>query len=309
MNAKAAEIVVEKPKPIKPGKKPVKTGKALALVPPKLPAPSHDSRNVMAMIGAASKDKKTDVAKMERLVDLYERIKESEAKAAFSIALVHLKPKLPVIDKKGRILVREKTDSGKRDGEVTQNTPFAKWEDIDEAITPVLYEAGFVLTHRTSDMPDGRIRVTAVLMHVQGHREETSLVLPFDTSGSKNNVQAIGSSTKYGFRYTAVAILNIRTRDQADDDGKASGPPAVVGKPITAEQFDQLVELARAAECPAPRLIQNLNEMRPKKHPLMSLLQDLPAKRYDEAVQMIRSYESNKADREKARAKAQQEKT
>jgi hypothetical protein len=44
-----------------------------------------------------------------------------------------------------------------------------------------------------------------VLSHELGHSEETTMTLPLDTSGSKNNVQAVGSSTSYGKRYTATA--------------------------------------------------------------------------------------------------------
>jgi hypothetical protein len=48
------------------------------------------------------------------------------------------------------------------------------------------------------------------------------MTLPLDTSGSKNNVQAVGSSTSYGKRYTATLLLNIRTKGE-DDDGHAGG--------------------------------------------------------------------------------------
>jgi hypothetical protein len=64
------------------------------------------------------------------------------------------------------------------------------------------------------------VTVTGVLTHQLGHVEQTSLTLPIDTSGSKNAVQSVGSSTSYGKRYTAAALLNLRT-GETDDDGRA----------------------------------------------------------------------------------------
>ncbi|WP_409524602.1 ERF family protein [Pseudomonas sp.] len=46
------------------------------------------------------------------------------------------------------------------------------------------------------------------------------MLLPLDTSGSKNAVQAVGSSTSYGKRYVMSALLNLTTRGE-DDDGHA----------------------------------------------------------------------------------------
>ena len=67
------------------------------------------------------------------------------------------------------------------------------------------------------------------------------MLLPLDTSGSKNAVQAVGSSTSYGKRYTASALLNLTSRlpDDRDDDGRAAGASAT----ITDEQRAELQAL------------------------------------------------------------------
>jgi hypothetical protein len=182
----------------------------------------QDSASLMEVISRAAQDPNTDVGKLERLLGMYERITAQKAKADYITALVQMKPKLPVIDRKGRIEVRKKDAGGERTGAVQQSTPYARWEDIDEAITPILAEHGFVLTHRCGTAPDGKILITGVLSHAGGHSEETTMALPHDSSGSKNAVQAVGSSTQYGKRYTAGLLLNIRTRGE-DDDGKKGG--------------------------------------------------------------------------------------
>lgn len=262
-------------------KRKTKPSTAVAVRKPQPPSAVADSKSIMAMIGAASKDKTVDVAKMERLVELYERITKNEQKAAYASSLVAMKPRLPVIDRRGRITVRAKDSSGNRTGAITQDTPFARWEDIDEAITPVLSEHGFALTHKTSDMPDGRLRVTAILTHTLGHIEEgASMVLPFDTTGSKNNVQAIGSSLSYGKRYTAIATLNIRTKGE-DDDGNKGGDEADSLKFITPAQVDQLLSACADAKIDKTKFCTAF---------MISEVEELPAMRLQEALDRVAEF-------------------
>mgnify|MGYP000541184124 FL=1 len=63
--------------------------------------------------------------------------------------------------------------------------------------------------------------VTCILSHRDGHSEESSLSGPADASGSKNAIQAIGSTLTYLQRYTLVQALGLAAGD--DDDGKAGG--------------------------------------------------------------------------------------
>lgn len=175
------------------------------------------AESLLAIIERGSRDPSVDIDKMERLMAMLERVQAREARVAFDVALAEMQPRLPKISERGRIIVREKSANGKRDGDIQQETPFALWEDINEAIRPLLAEYGFSLLFRTGMNSDGRVTVTAVLSRA-GHSEETTMILPHDSSGSKNAVQAIGSSTSYGKRYTALALLNITTGGE-DDDG------------------------------------------------------------------------------------------
>lgn len=186
-----------------------------------------DASSIMAVISRAAADPATNVEKLERLMAMYERITDRNAKAAYASALALMSPELPVIAERGKIQI----GSGKAQ-------MYALWEDINDSIKPVLARHGFALSFRTGT-EDGKIVVTGVLSHREGHSEQTTMYLPIDTSGSKNAVQAVGSSTSYGKRYTASALLNLTSRGE-DDDGKASN----MGKLITANQVQQLVELA-----------------------------------------------------------------
>jgi hypothetical protein len=186
------------------------------------------SAGILSVIERAVRDPSVDIDKMERLFALQERVLERSAKAAFTAAKVTMAPRLPAIDQRGRIVIRDKSDSKK----IIQETPFARFEDIHEAVMPILTEEGFDLAFRNGMAPDGKVRVTTVLSHIGGHSEETYFDLPHDSSGSKNAVQAIGSSTSYARRYGVVSILNLRVAGEDDNGVEASNMRAGGEEPM-----------------------------------------------------------------------------
>lgn len=207
-------------------------------VAPETAIVSTSPETIMQVISRAAADPNTDVDKLERLMGMYERIQAQAAKVAFNRALAQLQPKLPVIDERGGI----KNNSGE-----VQST-YARWEDINDAIKPLLSESGFALSFRTGVAQDGKITVTGILSHDEGHQEETTITLPHDSSGSKNSVQAVGSSTSYGKRYTAISLLNITSRapQDRDDDGKRGGLGAVAQNAITEINMAETLDALRA---------------------------------------------------------------
>lgn len=177
---------------------------------------------VMAIIERAALNPDVDAAKMDQLFALQEKVLSRNARTEYFRALAMMAGAMPAIAENGR---------------GHNGTKYAKWEDIQSAITPVLGQYGFALSFRTK-VEDKAIRVTAILAHREGHTEENELLLPADNSGSKNAVQAVGSSITYGFRYTACALLNIQT-GITDDDGRAAGGETEV-EFISDEQLVQL---------------------------------------------------------------------
>lgn len=190
----------------------------------------------MAMIERAARDPSIDADKMIKLYELSERAAASRAKAAYAADFALMQAKLPRIDRGGKIVVFSKADrdkaGGVRDGDrPQQETPYARLEDIVAAIAPALSEHGFSISHRVERTPENMIAVTGILMHRDGHSEQTSFPLPHDSTGSKNNVQAIGSSITYGRRYTILSLLNIVSHApmDADDDAKRAGDGETIG--------------------------------------------------------------------------------
>lgn len=142
-----------------------------------------DSTNVMSVISRAAADPNCDIDKLERLLQMHERMQDRQAAAEFAADLAEMQDALPSIGERGNAAGRY---------------TYALWEDINAAIKPILKRYGFALSFRT-DFADG-ISVTGVLTHKSGHREETTIKLPADGSGNKNAVQAVASSVSYGKR-------------------------------------------------------------------------------------------------------------
>lgn len=237
---------------------------------PGIPEPEAP-RSMMDSILHAAKDPNIDAQKVHQLLEAYERLQGWQAKREYTAAMLKLKPRLPVIEKNGKIIITDKNDRTK----VIQSTPYALWEDVDEQITPLLVEHGFTLTFRTDTTAENRISVTAVLEHVGGHSERSTMSLPADTSGSKNNVQALGSSFSYGKRYMAFALLNIRTKGQ-DDDGTAGGESI-----LNSEQVEHVFDCAKRAGKTAEGICQWL------KMPEGSGIPDIQQKEYDRVIRAL----------------------
>lgn len=188
--------------------------------------PSADVAPMLSMIERAARDPNVDIDKMERLVQMQERALARQAKAEYDAAMAEMQPELPSVGERGNAAGRY---------------TYALWEDINAQIKPILSKHGFALTFRT-DFTDG-ISVTGVLSHRLGHREETTIKLPADKSGNKNDVQAVASSVSYGKRYTAGALLNLTSHGE-DDDAFAAGN----GEPDKASDWYAAIEAAQTPD-------------------------------------------------------------
>lgn len=228
------------------------------------------SGGLLEVIARAASDPSVDIDKMERLISLQRQVQADQAKAAFIQAKVDMRPELPEIEARGRIVIRDKSDPNN----IIQETPFAKFEDIHRLVMPVLDAHGFDLAFENGLSPDGKVRVTTKLSHVAGHSESTYFDLPHDSSGSKNAVQAVGSSTSYAKRYGLLSILNIRVVGE-DDDGQAGGEPPA----ISVKQYDELQKLIINTQSDVDRFEKYLIGAGRIKDG--QRLEDLPAEHFD----------------------------
>lgn len=156
---------------------------------------------------------KADVAVMTGLFDLKQRWEESEAKKAFNKAMAEFQRIKPDL-RKGK-QVKFQTQKG------TTEYNFCPLDEMEKLLREPLEKCE--LTYRWENTSkDGRDGVKCIITHVLGHSELNTIYAPADTSGNKNSIQAIGSTTTYLQRYTLIGALGLTTSD-SDDDGANSG--------------------------------------------------------------------------------------
>jgi hypothetical protein len=161
---------------------------------------------ILSMIERVATDPNADIEKLEKMLDMQERVLNRESEMEYNAAMSALQAEMPTIHKGGK----------------AHNSTYARYEDINAAIKPLLARNGFSVSFR-SDFNNNMLEVKGIIAHKSGHREETTMCLPYDTSGSKNGIQAIGSSVTYGKRYVLCMLFNIATSD--DDDANYSSSP------------------------------------------------------------------------------------
>lgn len=206
------------------------------------PAQPSESSKTLAMVLEAARDPNIDAAKTEQMVNLALRLQDRELEAEFNRALVAAQLELPVITKDGIIKIPANRDKGTP--ERTQGR-FARWEDIDRVVRPILARHGLALRFDIGNAEQSAVTVTPILAHTNGYTlRGQAMKLPRDSSGAKNEVQGTGSAVQYGKRYSACALLNIVT-EGVDDDGNMG--EVVVTLPYEREQLT-LSEAAKAAE-------------------------------------------------------------
>lgn len=180
--------------------------KEVGLVPAAEPPPATDS--LVAVIERLAANPQVDVDKLEKIIALQERILRINAETAFNEAFATMQPLIPVI------LESKDGDNGK--------WSYAPLEDIVEPVRPILAAHGFSLSHQT-EWPDAKtVKVIGILTHRGGHARRSEFQANADQSGSKNAIQALGSSVSYGKRYTTKDLLCIVTRGE-DDNGEKAG--------------------------------------------------------------------------------------
>ncbi len=162
---------------------------------------------MLLMIDRVCSDPSFDVSKMEKLVEMRNAELARVAEINFNNDFASMQAELPVIPCNGR---------------GHNNSKYALKADMVNLTKPFLQKYGFSLSFTTSQ-ESGYITTKATLRHKDGHSISTELKLKDDNSGSKNVVQAIGSSQAYGERYTMKGILNLAISDDiADDDGNGA---------------------------------------------------------------------------------------
>jgi hypothetical protein len=197
-----------------------------------------------------------DLDKIEKMLVLQERWEKNEAKKAYIRAMTAFKANPPEIEKDVR--VQYDTSKGKTDYK------HASLANVTKKINSALSEHGLSAAWSTTQQ-NGSVAVTCTITHEQGHSESTSLTASPDASGSKNAIQAIGSTISYLERYTILALTGLATFDM-DDDGNAaaSGPVEYIND----QQYGSIIDMMNEAEADEGKFLQYLKIESIEKMPL-----------------------------------------
>lgn len=181
-----------------------------------------ESSAMMGVIERIALDKDYPIEKMERLLDMQERIMDKQAEQAYSQAMCAAQAEMPTIEKDA------KNDHTK--------SRFSKHETIIQKIKPIYTHHGFSLSFGTGDARnEGQLRITCEVSHSGGHSKQFHIDLDPDDTGAKGNatktkVHGAGSTNSYGRRYLTLMIFNLATGD--DNDGNQETTAYITGKQV-----------------------------------------------------------------------------
>lgn len=187
---------------------------------------SAERGSLVNLIADLARDPAVDVEKLRALIGLQREQLAEQARIAFEHAMSEAQAEMvPVV----RSAVNSHTQSR-----------YARLEDIDNAIRPIITRHGFSLTFDTPEQSANGIIVTCAVAHRDGHVKNYKLAGARDDVGSKGTtnktpIQAIGSTISYLRRYLTCMIFNVSLTND-DNDGNDVAP-------ISAKQARDLDDL------------------------------------------------------------------
>lgn len=211
--------------------------------------------SLLQVIAQATLDPRCDVAKMQALLDMQDRLEERDAKKAFTVAFNALQSELPIINKDGKIDHSAEGSSGTtRSGRRALQTSYATYPNLNRVCGPLLKKHGFTFSSSLEPEPSGAMVVISTLEHVAGASRSTRFRITADTTGGKNNQQGWGSAQQYGMRYNMIALLNIVSEAKQDADNDGFAPSDDPGT-ITKKQAEELAKLLKDAKAPLDKFL------------------------------------------------------
>lgn len=260
-------------------KQAIKTNRqALITTESEIVAPLDPTIAMIHVIERAAVNPDVDIDKMERLMNMQERMMDRNAEAEFNQAMTRVQANLPTIPKDA---YNEHTKS-----------KYSKHETIVRIIKPIYTKEGFAISFSEQEQPElnqnkkaseRNITIIGVLRHKGGHSEKYQTTLPIDMVGisgnaNKTGVHGTGSTITYGRRYLTCMIFDVATGDDTDGNVEAVEPVPC----ITENQVNALDAKIRENNISMKGVLSWMNkEMKVKS------LEKIPAKYHDYVDQKI----------------------
>jgi len=165
---------------------PVPVKKSRAATKPATTAPGARlaaENSLLNFVAQAVRDPAIDVAKLEALLRMQREIVADDARVQFNRSFAALSAEIRQIERRGI------ADMGAKGA-----YKFAKREDLDAMLRPLMREHGFAVSFRPVPGPNGNLTIEGELLHVGGHSKTAQLMLPPDIGPGRNSLQAMGSA-------------------------------------------------------------------------------------------------------------------
>lgn len=200
-----------------------------------VPSLAPDSAALIAVIERIATNPEADISKLEKMLDMQERIFNRNAEQAFNADMARAQSEMGTVS---------------ADAENPQTrSKYASYAALDRAVRPIYTKYGFALSFNTEGgAPEGCVRVICIVSHLGGHSRRYTLDMPADGLGAKGNAvmtktHAAGSAMSYGQRYLLKLIFNVAVGEN-DDDGNSANIHddwlAAVESAATLEDLQQL---------------------------------------------------------------------
>lgn len=173
-------------------------------------------------------------------LELARELQKDQAQADYNMAFASLKNDLPVIDKKGVVLNKRGAIQFK----------YARYDDLHEAITPLLTKHGFATSFDFQEPEKGRLTVVLELLHSGGHSKLYHWTLPSQGDNQYvTNLQNAAAARSFGKRCVLIDALDILTKDQ-DSDGRPTASP----EQITEQQAMDIEDIIHLCSDKDPKM-------------------------------------------------------
>ncbi len=177
------------------------------------PVATTEAVSFIQMIERAARDPSVDIDKMERLMQMHERLLQRKAESDFNDAMTECQKEL-------RIIAADATNP-------QTHSKYATYASLDRALRPVYTRHGISISYSTEDTP--KTDCVRVIAHVarSGYTRKYQVDMPADGKGAKGGdvmtkTHATGAAMSYGARYLLKGIFNISVGED-DDDGNGTG--------------------------------------------------------------------------------------
>jgi hypothetical protein len=197
--------------------------------------------SLLNFVEQAVRDPAIDVAKLEALLRMQREIVADDARLQFNRSFAALSAEIRQIERRGV------ADVGAKGA-----YKFAKREDLDAMLRPLMKEHGFAVSFRPMPGPGGNLTIEGELLHVAGHSKTAELTLPPDIGPGRNSLQAMGSAISYAERYLTEMLLNVVRCDEDDDGASATN------RPISEEQLKYISRLIHETKANVPAFLAHV---------------------------------------------------